>query len=226
MYISHEYVTTRIVILLQALALYFAHPIEFLVGLAHALYLYKIVKRIIHVLFLAYLFLRPQYSVHIVHAHLHRLDWPILKYPVLTCREPAGPVHRIQAPLAVGDTGREPIVGGVLALALPSLRFTVVDASDALTDLQLSLHVFKLLLLVAVEWRGLRDHVRRQTRAGLARLLNYLYFIVFQFLAVLLLYRRLHLLLVLLRNLPTQGVLLVVVTKILCLLLFFEDLVA
>ena len=83
MYISHEYVTTRIVILLQAFALYLAHPIELLVGLAYALHLYKIVKRIVHVLFLAYLFLRPQYSVHIVHTHLHRLDWPILEDPVL-----------------------------------------------------------------------------------------------------------------------------------------------
>ena len=83
MYISHEYVTTRIVILLQAFALYLAHPIELLVGLAYALHLYKIVKRIVHVLFLAYLFLRPQYSVHIVHTHLHRLDRPILEDPVL-----------------------------------------------------------------------------------------------------------------------------------------------
>ena len=59
----------------------------------------------------------------------------------------------------MGETGREPIVGGVLAHVLPGLLFTVVDAADALTDLQLSLHVFKFLLLVAIERWGLRYYV-------------------------------------------------------------------
>jgi len=51
-YISHKHVGARIVILLVALGLELIHSIKLFICFANAVHLYKIVKRIIHVLFL------------------------------------------------------------------------------------------------------------------------------------------------------------------------------
>ena len=141
-------------------------------------------------------------------------------------------MHRIQSTFTLRQAWWKTTIRYIIAKIV--MRFITLYTPNSFTYLQLSFHIFEFLLLVAVEWRRFRDHVRRKTWACFPRWLNYLYFIVFQFFTLRLLHRCFDqlLLVTFVRYLSDQVTVLIrthvgySVIIVLCLLLFLEDLVA